>query len=142
MHTLAWRDHKDGEIIAYGRSPESIKDVLRFKGLDLPVTLWPMKRWTYGHRLAPSMDIYPINMVMPAHPLEVDGKRCEGSSLFLTGPCDLGRTGHPSFTNVTVFHIENFFGIQQVNLMELLLALPDLIVRNKERMMKTHGAEG
>ena len=142
MNTLVWRDYKDGEVVAFGRSPAFVKDALSFKGLELPLTIWPMKRWTYGHRLAPSIDIYPINMVMPAYPLEVNGLPMEGSSLFMTGPSDLGRIGSPSFVNSAVFHISNFFGIQRINIMELLLALPELMVRNKDKMREIHNAEG
>lgn len=137
MHTLAWFDPA-GNLAAYGQAPASISDVLKFKAMELPITIWPMPRWTYTHRLASLIDIYPINAVMPAYLLEVDGTKRGGSSLFLTGPSELGRIASPSFTRVAAFHIEDFFGIQSVSIPELLLALPDLIVRNKERMKALH----
>ena len=130
MHHLTWKD-LDGNVMAFADGETLISDVLAYRGKHLATWVWPVKRLTYGHRVAGKLScMFPINAVIPSYRFFVDGKPEKGSCLVMPGSSNLGRIAHPSYDDSVVFHIPNFFTEKGVALTDLVFSMPSVVQRH------------
>jgi hypothetical protein len=141
MHRLVWKD-KDDNVMAFATGRDLISDVLPYRGRRLAAWVWPVRRLTYGHRVAGKLScMFPINAVFPAYRFFVDDKLERGSCLIMPGDSNLGRIAHPSYENSVVFHIPDFFTEHGVVLTDLVFSLPQVVQRHVAEIKAAFAAE-
>jgi hypothetical protein len=137
MYQLAWYDYAD-KLMAYGRASDKIDDAVPCQGRSIPVTLWPIQRLTYTHRIGSQLEIFPLGLILPQFVLKLDDITQRGSSVVWPRVSNMSTLAHPSFSEILIFHFDNFFDLQGIVLMDLFMAMPAVFTKHQEKVRELH----